>query len=229
MVCRFPAEPFLQANQVKVILDVGAIEARLDYVFKDKELLASALTHASAAETMQGRKAKISRSDTNQRLEFLGDRVLGLVISEELFRRFPHLDEGGMTQRFHNIVSLAACARSARRMDLGKFVVMSPAQATAGGASASGILGDAAEAVTLAEVRGDGVLARPGLAADAEEQRDTVHRGSVSPGGRGAGCFRAAPGVLVLPRASLHETTPMAPRRAPRAGLAARVPRRGGG
>jgi len=135
---------------VKVQLDVGVIEARLNYVFKNKDLLAAALTHASAAETMQGRKAKITCSDTNQRLQFLGDRVLGLVISGELFRRFPHLDEGGMTQRFHNIVSLAACARSARRMELGKYVVMSPAQASAGGASASGILGDAAEAVIAA-------------------------------------------------------------------------------
>ena len=135
---------------MKVTLEVELIEARLNYVFADKELLAAALTHASAAETALGRKAKITRSDTNQRLEFLGDRVLGLVVADELFRRFPHLDEGGMTQRFHNIVSLAACARAARRMDLGKYVVMSPAQASAGGASASGILGDAAEAIVAA-------------------------------------------------------------------------------
>jgi ribonuclease III len=140
----------LQVDQVKVNLDIEAIESRFGYVFRNKEPLAAALTHASAAETVSGRKAKITRSDTNQRLEFLGDRVLGLVISEELYRRFPHLDEGGMTQRFHNIVSLAACARSARRMELGKHIVMSPAQATAGGGAASGILGDGAEAVIAA-------------------------------------------------------------------------------
>ncbi|MET0546336.1 MAG: ribonuclease III [Caulobacterales bacterium] len=130
--------------------EAEALQERLGYEFADRDLFQSALTHASAAENAAGRKAKITRQQTNQRLEFLGDRVLGLIVADELFRRFGQHDEGGLTIRFNSVVSLAGCARAARRMELGRALILSPTEDNAGGRLKEGILGDAAEAILAA-------------------------------------------------------------------------------
>jgi ribonuclease-3 len=88
---------------------VEAIQAVLEYRFKDPDMLASALTHASVAT---------SRLASNERLEFLGDAVLGLVICEELYARFPEYLEGELTRVKSVVVSRETCARVADRLGL---------------------------------------------------------------------------------------------------------------
>lgn len=115
-------------------------QARLDHRFNDRALLERALTHASHGD---GR----SRAESNERLEFLGDRVLGLMASQKLFETFPSLDEGGLAQRLNAVVNKNACARAARRCDLGEGLRLSAAEERLGGREKESILADACEAV----------------------------------------------------------------------------------
>ena len=85
------------------------------YAFKQSDLLRSALTHASGANT---------RLASNERLEFLGDAVLGLVVCEELFQRFPDFQEGDMTKIKSVVVSRRTCARISRLLHLGDFLFL---------------------------------------------------------------------------------------------------------
>ncbi|MFW5662067.1 MAG: ribonuclease III [Oceanicaulis sp.] len=119
---------------------IGAFEARIDYRFEDRSLLERALTHASHGD---GR----SRAASNETLEFLGDRVLGLMTAELLFTEFEGLDEGGLAHRLNALVNKDACARAARRCRLGEALRLSPAEDRLGGRDKTSILADACEAV----------------------------------------------------------------------------------
>ncbi len=112
----------------------------LGHEFSDPDLLLRALTHSSARA--QGRKG----SDY-ERLEFLGDRVLGLVIAELLFEMFPGADEGALALRFNKLVRKESCVAVARDISLGDYVVMSAVEDNSGGRGKNTILGDACEAV----------------------------------------------------------------------------------
>ena len=90
----------------------SALEKTIGYRFKDRELLDRSLTHISAL-------AGGSRANSYQRLEFLGDHVLGLIISDMLFRAFPKADEGELSRRLADLVRREACADVARAIDLG--------------------------------------------------------------------------------------------------------------
>ena len=90
------------ARQVQ---DVRALEARVGHVFADRNLIAAALTHVSAAA---GRKR-----ETYQRLEFLGDRVLGLAVSGMLYEAFPEAGEGELSRRLAGLVRKESCAEAA--------------------------------------------------------------------------------------------------------------------
>ena len=92
----------------------GRFEARIGYRFEDPALLEQALTHISA---LTGAR---NRAGSYQRLEFLGDHVLGLVISDMLFRAFPKADEGEMSRRLADLVRKEACADVARRSSLAR-------------------------------------------------------------------------------------------------------------
>ena len=94
---------------------LAACEERIHYVFHDKQLLRRCLTHSSSAET---------RLDSNERLEFLGDAVLGLVVCEYLFQLFPEQREGQLTQMKSWIVSRQTCARIARQLDLESLILV---------------------------------------------------------------------------------------------------------
>lgn len=118
------------------------IEARLGRVFRKKALLEEALTHSSAAE---GRKKK-----DYERLEFLGDRVLGLVVSEHLFATFASEGEDKLAPRFNALVNRDACARAARRAKLGPALILSASEARTGGREKDTILADACESVIAA-------------------------------------------------------------------------------
>src|SRR5262245_33352214 len=87
----------------------------IGYHFRQPDLLRAALTHASGANT---------RLASNERLEFLGDAVLGLVTCEQLYRRFPDYQEGDLTKIKSVVVSRRTCARMARQMNLGDYLFL---------------------------------------------------------------------------------------------------------
>ncbi len=119
---------------------ITQFQARIGRSFNDRAVLERALTHASHGDGK-------SRSDSNERLEFLGDRVLGLLAAHTLHDRFGSLDEGGLAHRLNVIVNKQACARAARRCALGEALRLSPAEERVGGREKDSILADACEAV----------------------------------------------------------------------------------
>ncbi|BAE51062.1 ribonuclease III [Paramagnetospirillum magneticum] len=118
------------------------LSALLGHAFARPELLAQALTHPSMH---QGRKSRTS--DPYERLEFLGDRVLGLVVAEMLFSRFPNEAEGALARRHAALVRREAVARIATEIGLGRCLVLAKGEDDAGGRANPGILADACEAV----------------------------------------------------------------------------------
>ena len=123
-------------------LAIAALEARIHYVFTDKALAREALTHASTLDGAPG--------PSYERLEFLGDRVLGLIMAEKLLADYAAEGERGLAPRFNALVNRGACARAARRADLGAALRLSSSEAAQGGAEKEQILGDACESVIAA-------------------------------------------------------------------------------
>ncbi|KIL98729.1 Ribonuclease III [Paramagnetospirillum magnetotacticum MS-1] len=118
------------------------LPALLGHAFARPELLSQALTHPS---TQQHRRSQ--GSDPYERLEFLGDRVLGLVVAEMLFLRFPDEAEGALARRHAALVRREAVARIANEIGLGRHLVLAKGESDAGGRTNPGILADACEAV----------------------------------------------------------------------------------
>jgi ribonuclease-3 len=118
-----------------------ALEERIGYRFKDGALLDCALTHISAL------KGARNRAGSYQRLEFLGDHVLGLVISDVLFRGFPKADEGELSRRLADLVRKETCAEIARTIELGAAIRLGSSEANAGGRKRPAILADVCEAL----------------------------------------------------------------------------------
>jgi ribonuclease III len=129
------------------------LEARLGYRFADPGLLDRALTHSSAVSPSR----RIERS--YQRLEFLGDRVLGLVVADMLYRRLPRANEGELSRALNALVRKETCAAIARELDLGTEMNLGDSEARTGGAKKEAILGDVAEAV-IGAVYCDGGLGK---------------------------------------------------------------------
>jgi ribonuclease III len=120
---------------------VHPLEERIQYQFRDSRLLSEALTHPSVAHEKQR-----SHFD-NQRLEFLGDAVLQLVITEYLFGRYSEAGEGRLTTRRSRLVSREALKVHAARLDLGRHLVMGHGEEASGGRQRDSMLGDAFEAL----------------------------------------------------------------------------------
>lgn len=114
----------------------------IDYRFRRAELLVQALKHRSYLPQVNER-----RSHSNERLELLGDAVLGLVVTEYLYRKFPEKEEGDITAIKSLLVSRKILTRIARKLDLGKFVLMSESEDFSGGRVRPSIIADAYEAV----------------------------------------------------------------------------------
>jgi ribonuclease-3 len=127
------------------------LEARLGYKFADPDLLDRALTHSSAIAPAK----RIAQS--YQRLEFLGDRVLGLVVADLLYRRFPKGTEGDLSRSLNALVRKETCALIARELELGREINLGDSEARTGGADKDAILGDVLEAL-LGAVYVDGGL-----------------------------------------------------------------------
>lgn len=113
---------------------------RLGHNFAKPELLRLALTHSSA-------RAVDAADDDNERLEFVGDRVLGLAVAELLTSHFPDAREGELARWFNHLVRARTCARIAETWGLGQYLVMSAGEAGSGGRRKMTILANACEAV----------------------------------------------------------------------------------
>lgn len=117
------------------------LQTKLGYTFRDVELLKLALTHPSIAHE-QG-----TPTQTNQRLEYLGDAVLQLVLTRELFNKFPAFDEGPLTKARAKLVNRSTLAEHGRLLDLGANLMLSRGEDTHGGRERASALADAYEAV----------------------------------------------------------------------------------
>jgi len=125
------------------------LEERIGYRFTDRELIVRALSHASAALT-QG-------TIGYERLEFLGDRVLGLVIADLLYHRFPSEPEGDLAMRLNALVRAETCAEVARELDIGSAIRLSKGEERAGVSNRSSVLSDVIEALIAALYLDDGL------------------------------------------------------------------------
>ncbi len=128
----------------------------LGHRFGRPELLIEALTHASAVPRHTGRGPS---KQGYERLEFLGDRVLGLVVAELLWRRFPGEAEGALTRRHTQLVRRETLAEIARAIDLGRHLILSPGEDAARTREVAGVLGDVCEAVVAALYLDGGIAA----------------------------------------------------------------------
>jgi len=124
--------------------DYTRLFQKLNYEFKDRNLLELALTHKSVLDPKAG------YIDSNQRLEFLGDRVLGLSIAHILIRRFPEENEGQIARRFSYLVAQEMLFTVAKSLDLGRFIIFSTSEKKAGGEAKKSVLADTCEAVIAA-------------------------------------------------------------------------------
>lgn len=128
------------------------LQRKLGYTFHDERLLKTALTHSSYANESKGRGV------CNERLEFLGDSVLGMVTAEYLYAHCPQVQEGGLTKQRAALVCESALAGYARELGLGDWLLLGRGEKNTGGEDRSSILSDAFEAV-LAAVYLDGGMA----------------------------------------------------------------------
>ena len=153
---------------------LAELEARLGYSFADPGLAELALTHLSA-------QAGAARPQSYQRLEFLGDRVLGVVVADALYRAFPSGSEGELSMRLAKLVRRETCAAVAAEWNVGPHVVLGPGEAKGGGRKKIAILSDVCESLIGAVYVDGGFKAARDLilrswaerlTADAEPARD---------------------------------------------------------
>lgn len=134
---------------------VAELVRRLGHEFMDPRLLDRALTHASVGEGVAPQTSKAPRD--NERMEFLGDRILGLLVADRLHTDYPEADEGQLSSRLHTLVDKHACGRVGAALGIGEAVRLSPGETKSGGRRKEGVIADAVEAV-LAAVYLDGGL-----------------------------------------------------------------------
>lgn len=150
------------SDHVRKLPDLSRLEAKLGHVFADRGLLETALTHMSAEGTRRG---------SYQRLEFLGDRVLGLSIADMLFARYPEAEEGDMSRRLADLVRKETCAEVAVAWDLGSFLRLGEGEILGGARKNKAILADACESIIGAVFIDGGYSAARGLVERAFGER----------------------------------------------------------
>jgi len=131
------------------------LEARLGYTFSQRAWLDQALTHRSLRVPDE---AHLGAPD-NERLEFLGDAVLGFLVSDALYQLFPGLSEGKLSRVRSNLVNRRSLGRLARRLELGRYLRLGPGEEKTGGRQKQAILANAVEALVAAIYRDGGVEA----------------------------------------------------------------------
>jgi ribonuclease-3 len=131
-----PVHPLSRVARRKV--HPGELQERLGYAFRDPDLLVRALTHVSAPQGGEG---------SYQRLEFLGDRVLGLAVAEMLYAAFPEAPEGELSRRLSELVRRETCAEVALAWDVGPHLKLGLGEVQSGGRKNQAILADVCEAI----------------------------------------------------------------------------------
>lgn len=134
------------------------LEKRLGYSFQNKTLLEHALTHSSYAN--ENRRTSLS---SNERLEFLGDSILGFVVAEFLFQTFHQWPEGELTRMRADLVCERSLAKAARGLELGRFLKLGHGEEQNGGRERESILADAVEAILAAAYLDGGFSAPAGI------------------------------------------------------------------
>jgi ribonuclease III len=143
--------------------EITALEAGLGYHFRRRAVIEQAVTHSSQARELEAQQTGEGRNDSkykisdNEQLEFLGDAVLALVTSEELFQRFPHFREGELSKLRAHLVSERHLIRVAQQLELGHYLRLGRGEEKSGGRSKTALLVDALEAI-LAAIYLDGGL-----------------------------------------------------------------------
>ena len=122
-------------------MSLTGLQKNIAYNFRDESLLALALTHPSVAHEVN------APTQHNQRLEFLGDSVLSLVLSRALFEKFPDADEGALTKSRAKLVNSTSLAEHGRKLDLGAHLTLSRGEENSGGRDRASALTDAFEAL----------------------------------------------------------------------------------
>jgi len=129
-------------NKEELLSRLSEFEERMGYVFNDKNNLLLALTHSSYANENKGKGFM-----SNERLEFLGDSVLSLVISDNIYLEYSHLSEGEMTKARANVVCETSLMKCANEIGLGEYLLLGKGEENSGGRSRASILSDAFEAL----------------------------------------------------------------------------------
>ena len=137
---------------------VKDLESAIGYRFQNITLLQNALTHSSYANEYWHNSLK-----SNERLEFLGDSTLGMVVAEYLYRNFPERPEGELTRMRADMVCEQALARVANRLGLGKHLLLGHGEEQTGGRERASILADAVESVIAASYLDGGMAAAKGI------------------------------------------------------------------
>jgi ribonuclease-3 len=137
---------------------LAEFQEKLGYRFVHPELLHRALTHKSYTN-----ERRESATSHNERLEFLGDTVLGFVVGEMIFRSFPDLQEGALSKIKAHLVSAATLSEKARSLGIGRFLRMGTGEARSGGAEKASLLADGFEAIVAAIYLDGGLSAAEGF------------------------------------------------------------------
>jgi ribonuclease-3 len=177
VVARLNAAPaLLPVIDVTVLGDqAAALEIRIGYRFSDRSYLERALSHRSWCAENDGH-------ESNERLEFLGDSVLGLIVTDDVFRRFPDLPEGQLSEVRAGVVNARALADVAGEMSLGECVLLGKGEDTGGGRMKQSILADALEALIAAVYLDGGLDAASAFVLDRFGVR--IAEAATGPGGR---------------------------------------------
>jgi ribonuclease III len=128
-------------------LEIEVLEGRLGHVFRDRELLERALTHKSR---VYEKPAEGPNGGDNEQLEFLGDAILGFVVSATLVRRYPAFPEGRLSKLKAHLVSAARLHEVAQSLELGEFLFLGRGEEMSGGRGKKALLSDAVEALIAA-------------------------------------------------------------------------------
>ena len=126
----------------KEIIWLEPLQENLNYRFKNIELLVTALTHSSYAN-----ENKLKATDSNERLEFLGDSIINFIVSQYLFNKYPNYPEGELTKIRAKVVCESSLAFAARKIELGKYLLLGKGEEATGGRDRDSILADASEAL----------------------------------------------------------------------------------
>lgn len=122
--------------------DLRSLEDNLNYKFNNRKLLGLAMTHSSYAN-----EYKMGIVENNERLEFLGDAILSLVVSQYLYKKYPNHPEGELTKIRAKVVCESSLAYAAKKIEIGKFLLLGKGEEATGGRVRESILADAAEAM----------------------------------------------------------------------------------